>query len=189
MSSYQTIHEENLKEIERLNTIIQDGVITEVRKQLEVDDINFTGDLSKSVVKVDNINGMKGVEVQSPYGIPVNYGMPAGIYVNVEELKKWVIGKLGVSDEKEAEKIAWKIRYKILNKGIAPTRFFKKGIKRFVAKAGISNMSVSTSPRRKRSGVEKFLNSSLKAVRKANKNLRRINKFTNTINRVRKGRL
>ncbi len=117
------------EEIEKLTIDIQNDMIENVKHQLVIDDINFTGGLSASV-RAGQQGDFKTVEIDSPYAYHVEFGLPPGQKVSFDALLKWVQEKLGVSNKKEAKNVTYKIRSKILAKGIKPTRFFKKAILR-----------------------------------------------------------
>src|SRR5690348_12981582 len=167
---------------------IADGVMNNIHKVLKDEDINFTGNLDRSFYKTVE-NGFVVVKSTSPYAVPVDRGMPAGTIVNFEALFKWVQGKLGISDPKEAMDVTIKIRNKIITKGIKPTRFVKKAIKMFIAKHGYIRPQINKSKTTKSS---RFIKKVLKYVKKANKIIKKMNralaktsKFLNTVKRYR----
>lgn len=172
----QQVHNLNLAEIDRLTNDIQTSVIIHTKQILKDSDKNFTGNLSDSIIPGEvNGQGFKTVVVTSKYGVPVEFGMPAGIHVNFDELRKWVEGKLGV-DPAESKDVTFKIWKKILDKGISQSRFFKKGIKATIADHGVLNLST---PRQKRSKFVKNMN-------KFNRGVKKVTKYINKFNKVRK---
>lgn len=172
----QQVSSYNLREIDRLTTDIQNSVIRHTKQVLKDTDKNFTGNLSDSIVPGENNSqGFKTVVVTSKYGVPVEFGMPPGIHVNFDELRKWVEGKLGI-DPSESKDVTFKIWKKILDKGIPQTRFFKKGIKLTIAAHGVLNLST---PRQKRSKFVKNMNKFSRGVKK-------VTKYINKFNKVRK---
>lgn len=186
MSLYQReqLSAQNRAEVNRLTTDIANEVITNTQNQLEIDDINFTGGMSKSVHLTEvGPKKLKAVDVDSPYAIPVEFGMPKGIRVNFDALKKWVRWKLNVYDEPELTRVTAKIQNKILSKGIKPKRFFKKAIKALIARRGVIKSSGNS---RTRSRFEKLLNKAVKTSRKISKISKKITKNINTFNRIRK---
>ena len=114
-------------EIDRLVRDIQNDVMENIQRQLVIDDINFTGKLSHSV-RTGHDGRFKTVEVASPYGMAVEFGLPAGHLISFSALFDWVKGKLKISDDDEAIAVTAKIQQKILDKGIKPRRFLKKAI-------------------------------------------------------------
>lgn len=179
----QIVSQANQLEIERLSLDIQGKLIREIQKNLLVDDINFTGNLSASFHGGVSEEGFKTVETNNPYAVPVDRGMPPGTIVNFEGLKKWVKGKLGITDETEASDVTFKIRNKILAKGIQPTRFIKKSIKGIIAKHGAIRIVGMKKAKHKKSRMERFLSKAVRTTRTINKLLRKIDK---TLGKIRK---
>lgn len=126
----------NKREMDRLITDLQMDLMAKLQNTLSSSDINFTGDLSASIKPVI-IDGVKSVVIDSPYATLVDKGMPAGNNVNYDRLKKWVEGKLGITDPDELNAATFKIQKKIETKGIQPTFFVKKAIKALVAQRGV----------------------------------------------------
>lgn len=163
-------HQDNLKELDRLTTNIQKELKQKIQKQLGAQDITFTGDLRKSIE--GGMDGIyKTVESDVPYAYFVEFGLPAGKWVNFDALRLWVEGKLGITDEEESRTVTWKIMKKINSKGIDPKRFMKKGIKALIHKRGAIIV-------RKKSGK--------KSVSRIGKMLTRIAKTVKTINKYAK---
>lgn len=182
-NAQQTAHAENLAEIYRLSNDIADELNGNIKKILVTEDINFTGDLSSSFHK-DDVGGFVALVSKNPYALPVDRGMPKGTIVNFDALLKWVKGKLGIVDEKEAREVTFKIRNKIITKGIAPTRFIKKAINMFTMKYGALTPSRTDTPK-----ITKKKHRTLakigKALKKAYKNTKKTAKFLNNVrNRV-----
>ena len=165
---------ENRAEINRLTSDLQTKIITNTKKMLSDMDINFTGNLSDSIKKGINQYDERTVEITSPYAVPVEFGMPAGIHVNFDELRKWVEGKLGVSKD-ESKDVTFSIWKKILDKGIPQTRFFKKAIKLTIGEVGILNLRISR-PK------DKWL----KRIKKFNRGVKKVTKYIKKFNKVRK---
>lgn len=164
-----------MAEINRLETDIQDEIINNTHKQLIIDDINFTGGLSKSVHAEIDKDGRKAVIVDSPYSIPVEFGMPAGTKVNFDALRIWVEGKLGI-DPSMSKQVTSRIWHKIMNEGINATRFFKKAIKMTIADHGILSLGVT---RQKKTRYQKILNKLSKSYKKSIKTMKKLNKVKN----------
>lgn len=180
----QQAHRENMKEIDRLTSNIQMELIKNIQKQLEVDDINFTGGLSESVEQGLS-EDFKTVDINSPYAKVVEFGMPPGVRVNFDALREWVEKKLGISNEDELVAVTIKIQNKIASKGIKPKRFVKKAIKALIAKRGVIRTSGN---HRKIGKFEKKINKALKITRKISKLLRKMNKFKSKADKVRRGK-
>lgn len=170
----QTAHSQNLKEIERLSEDIQKELAETIQKTIIDDDIEFTGGLRESVVKSEE-GEFKTVEVQSPYARIVEWGLLPGIRPNFDALRNWVQNKLGITDEDELNTATMKISNKILNKGIEPKLFVRKSIRKLISKRGYKRVAQP----KKKTGI----------LGKLTKVLRKINKYTTKMNRVRKGKL
>ena len=113
-------------------------LITNIKKILRDEDINFTQDLSNSFELVMNIkSGTSAVETSNPYANLVDKGMKPGVTVNFDALYDWVRIKIGL-EEPELTDVTWKILHKIRNKGIDPTHFAKKAIKKVIGKHGLA---------------------------------------------------
>lgn len=171
--------EYNRAEMDRLMEDLQNDVIEKTRMQLEVDDINFTSELSKSIT-AEKIGNQHWVVVKSPYAKFVEFGTPAGKKVNFDALRVWVEGKLGVPKE-ESDIVTMKIMNKIKSKGIKPKRFFKKGIKAVISQRGVLR---TAGTKRSIGRVEKFLNRGVKISKKINKASKRIAKHINNFNKI-----
>lgn len=184
---YQVI-DENQAEVERLSTDVQEGIHEEIKKQLVFDDKNFTGDLSKSFVKITEDNGFKAVVTSNPYAVPVDKGMPPGVNVNFDRLYIWVQGKLGISDPDEARSVTFKIRQKILANGIPASRFVKKAIKRFIGKHGALSTTRRT-PRKKTHRLTKIIRKIERMTRRAVKMSRKASKHINRLNKLSSGKI
>ena len=78
----------------------------------------------------------------------VEFGLPPGHTVPYGALLKWVKGKLGISDPELAKTVTFKIRNKILKKGIKPKRFMKKAILRLGANNKLVASRASYTPPR-----------------------------------------
>lgn len=169
----------NLAEIHRLDDDITRELIDNIKKILADSDINFTGNMSKSVIP-EIISGIRYVLVDSPYATVVDKGMPPGKNVNFDALKNWVEKKLNIPTDQSVE-VTIKIMNKIKNKGIKPKFFAKKAIKMLVAKRGI--IRVSSGSRRKAGRLEKILNKAVKIMRKINRFTKMISRNINKVNR------
>ena len=132
-------------EMLRLKKDISAQFISNVKDILNEDDINFTGDLSTSLSLVI-INNEVSVETNNPYAPFVEFGLPAGHFVNFDALHDWVRIKLNVPDEL-SEEVTWKILKKIKNKKIKPKRFWKKSILRLVKKHGLRTSKRNKKPK------------------------------------------
>lgn len=179
-----------MAEILRLSNDVADAIHENIHKVLLVEDINFTGNLDKSFFK-DTKAGFVFLASDNPYAIPVDRGMPAGTIVNFDALFRWVQGKLGISDDDEAREVTFKIRNKIITKGIAPTRFIKKSIRMFIMKHGVISPRQNRTPSTNRTSskakkVIKYIKKATRTIKKFNKGLRKISKFLNRVKRLSK---
>jgi len=171
--SNQTAREiSNQAEIKRLTMDLAGDLVKKLQSTLEKSDINFTGDLSESI-DIEDIGGTISVVINSPYATLVDKGMPAGRAVNYDALKKWVEGKLGITDERELQEATFKIQKKIENKGIQPTFFVKKSIKALISQRGVTKLRNYT----RTIPANKTLT---RIARKASK----INRLTNKVSKV-----
>jgi hypothetical protein len=180
-------HSNNEQEIERLNKDIQEGIIKNIHQQLVDDDINFTGDLSNSFEA-----GMDGifhtVESNNKYAGLVEFGMPAGMYVDWYALRIWVEGKLGIQEGDGLTQVTWKIYHKIKGNGIAPKRFFKKSILKFKGEFGKRNAPRGSRGSRSSSSFSKRSTKALKTLKKINRAFKKVIKSVKPItNAYKKG--
>lgn len=171
----------NKAEVERLAISISNGLNDSIKDQFVFQDINFTGDLSASFIVIKQEDGFYAVVTKNAYAVPVDVGMPAGTAVNFDALYNWVVGKLGISEGDEAREVTFKIRQKILAKGIRAKRYMKKAIKSFSGKYGGKSAPRISKPR-KSGGI-------LKHIRKINRKLRKVNKVLKVVNKIRKGKI
>ena len=167
-------------------------LITNIKKILRDEDINFTQDLSNSFELVMNTSpsepdvGTTSVVTSNPYANLVDKGMKPGVSVNFDALYDWVNIKLGL-EEPELTEVTWSILHKIRNKGIAPTRFAKKAIKMTIGKYGIPNIKKRSSTKKKRGNFMKKLIKFVKKVKKVIKKMKRIVKKVVTVRKINKG--
>lgn len=181
-NSKEQVHAENLAEIRRLSNDIADEINSNIKKVLVTEDINFTGELSKSFHKVNSDDFVYLIS-NNPYAIPVDRGMPKGTVVNFDALLNWVKIKLGVEDEDQARDVTFRIRNKIISKGIAPTRFIKKAVNMFIMKYGVLTPSVRRARVSKKK--HKTLTKVIKTLKKVYKATKKTAKFLNNVrNRV-----
>jgi hypothetical protein len=170
--SSQSTEQSNISEIHRLDDDISSEIITNIKKVLRDDDIDFSGDLSKSV-QTDVLDEIRYVVVDSPYALVVDKGMPPGRNVNFDALKKWVEGKLGVSAE-ESPNVTMKIMNKIKTTGIKPKFFAKKAIMMVIGKHGVPSIQ-----KNKKTPVGR----GQKALNKVSRTMKKVNRFTKKINK------
>ena len=138
VASTQVQVSENQYERFRMQKDLGVALITNIKKILRDEDINFTQDLSNSFELVMNIkSGTSAVETSNPYANLVDKGMKPGVTVNFDALYDWVRIKIGL-EEPELTDVTWKILHKIRNKGIDPTHFAKKAIKKVIGKHGLA---------------------------------------------------
>ena len=205
VASTQVEVSENQYERFRMQKDLGVALITNIKKVLKTEGINFTEDLSNSFELVMNIkSGTSAVETSNPYANLVDKGMKPGVTVNFDALYDWVRIKIGL-EEPELTDVTWAILHKIRNKGIAPTRFAKKAIKMTIGKHGIPNIKKRSSTSKKKYGkfmkkLVKFANKIKKVIkkmkrilkkivklRKINKGLRQLNKYgSKSIDKMRK---
>lgn len=180
-TAQQIAHEENLAEINRLSNDIADELKKNIQTVLSVEDISFTGKLSKSFKKIDD-GVFVAIVSDSPYALPVDRGMPKGTVINFDALLNWVKNKLQISDEAEARDVTFKIRNKIISTGIRPTRFIKKAVNMFIMKHGVITPSQRRSSSKKK---HKTLAKIYKVLKKVYRTTKKTAKFlNNTRNRV-----
>lgn len=182
-SKVSRISYENTREIERFNDDIVNDLLVRTRQQLVVDDIDFTGGLSKSV-RTGTEGSFRTLDIDSPYARFVEFGLPPGIRVNFDALQRWVAGKLGISDEKENRIVSSKIFQKILGKGIKPKRFLKKAIKSLIASRGVLRTRSIT--KNKVSRFQKVLNKGVKFAKKIKRKSKTLSKYIKTLGKVMK---
>jgi hypothetical protein len=138
VASTQVQVSENQYERFRMQKDLGVALITNIKKVLKTEGINFTEDLSNSFELVMNIkSGTSTVETSNPYANLVDKGMKPGVSVNFDALYDWVRIKIGL-EEPELTDVTWKILHKIRNKGIDPTHFAKKAIKKVIGKHGLA---------------------------------------------------
>lgn len=135
---------DNHIEVLRIGQDIAEAVRINAEKQLMINDINYTRQLTDSMETfMDNImlpNGTtivdgSGVGISAPYAHFVEFGRGPGP-VNIDAIKGWVMGKLGITGPENVNAVTSLVYWKILHKGIAPTHFFKRAI-RMVTRRGI----------------------------------------------------
>ena len=138
VASTQVEVSENQYERFRMQKDLGVALITNIKKILKTEGINFTQDLSNSFELVMNIkSGTSAVETSNPYANLVDKGMKPGVSVNFDALYDWVRVKIGL-EEPELTEVTWEILHKIRNKGIDPTHFAKKAIKKVIGKHGLA---------------------------------------------------
>jgi len=199
----------NESEMANFKDNIRDKVIHNLKKVLGDGDINFTGDLTKSIHK-ETASGIHFVYIDSPYAGLVDKGMSPGTRVNFDKLKAWVIGKLKISDTAvnqfgksfwtgEATNVTYKIFRKIERDGIKPTFFVKKALKKLIGKHGQANLRRSSGKKqgkwmkKLKRGLKKLSKilkkaskKGMKGVKVANKGIKSANKGMNTASRYQK---
>ena len=143
VASTQVQVSENQYERFRMQKDLGVALITNIKKILRDEDINFTQDLSNSFELViytspsEPNDGTTSVVTSNPYANLVDKGMKPGVSVNFDALYDWVRIKIGL-EEPELTDVTWKILHKIRNKGIDPTHFAKKAIKKVIGKHGLA---------------------------------------------------
>ncbi|NIU85999.1 MAG: hypothetical protein GWN56_01465 [Nitrosopumilaceae archaeon] len=157
---------ENREEMLKMKVEIANEVMEASKDFLDQNDIDFTMKLSDSI-NVEIEGDTVTVKVNAPYAGVVEYGLAPGTAVNVDALRKWVEGKLGVTDPDEAKDVTWKIFNKIRSEGIKPTRFFKKSIN-----AVAKGTKPSRVTRKKKSKFMRNLKKALRMVKKIRKHIR-----------------
>tara|TARA_R110000744_G_scaffold159683_3_gene275808 strand:- start:244 stop:909 length:666 start_codon:yes stop_codon:yes gene_type:complete len=203
-TSARVITTANQYELLRMEKDIGTELIINMKKILRDKDINFTEDLSNSFELVLLTDG-SCVASNNPYAGLVDKGMKPGVSVNFDALYDWVSTKLWARtgiDEKDFTRITWSILHKIRNKGIDPTHFAKKAIKKVIGKHGVAGTprkkykkkaKVSGSLIDKRGRFAKFISKASKRVNKIlkkvkknvtkTKHLRKINRILRKINK------
>lgn len=165
----------NDSDLLRLVDDLGDDLIGSIQQVLESDGTNFTGELSASIHKEHS----HVIAVDSPYSIPVEYGMPVGTRVNYDALRFWVENKLGIKDEETAKDVTMKIFKKIESHGIPAKRPVKKGILNLV-----KNKSHKKPKKNSRNRGNKHIRKILRNLRKINRHLRKISKYIKTAKKV-----
>jgi len=184
----------NEYELLRLQKDAGSEIIKNIRDILRDEDINFTEDLANSFSLV-MWQGKAWVESSNRYASLVDRGMKPGKWVNFDALYDWVRIKLDIDEEPEATNVTWKILNKIHNKGIEPTRFAKKALKRLIGEHGAISLRRSYNKRGNKSRSHKIIKHLQKigkkfgkVIRSTSKTLRKIkrtlNKTNNNINKV-----
>lgn len=169
---------ENSKEIYRLNANIMRDVRRGTKKMLVYEDINFTGNLSRSLVETYD-GPFRTLGFMSPYARFVEFGLPPGRKVNFDALHNWVMYKLGITDYEESRLVTAKIYQKIRSKGIAPTRFFKRAIKSVIAARGIGRLRRQPRKKRRVSRLKRLFKKLHRIARAA----RRVSRYINRTKR------
>lgn len=162
------------KVIDNLVENIQIELMGNLKDMLSVEDINFSGKTSDSI-KAEVIDNIRYVTINSPYATIVDKGLTPGTRVNFDALKNWVHVKLGIN-EPELTTATFKIQNKILGKGITPTFFVKKAIKKLIGKIG--------TPATKRYGQKNRPGTVTKGLSKTSRIIKKINKVTQKMSKV-----
>lgn len=162
---------DNNYEMLRLKKDIGTQFIQNVQNILTEEDINFTGDLSDSLSLVI-VNNDVSVETNNIYALSVEFGLPAGKYVNFNALADWVRIKLQVPEE-QVDDVTWKILRKIQKDGIKPKRFWKRSILKLVKMHGVKSVRSKGKKPSKFKKVMKSLKSVYKKVRKVTRFLKK----------------
>ena len=189
VASTQVEVSENQYERFRMQKDLGVDLITNIKKILRDEDINFTQDLSNSFELVMHTSpsepdaGTTSVVTSNPYANLVDKGMKPGVSVNFDALYDWVNIKLGL-EEPELTEVTWSILHKIRNKGIAPTRFAKKAIKMTIGKHGIPNIKKRSSSTKKKRG--NFMKKLIKFVKKVKKVIKKMKRIVNKVVKLRK---
>ena len=172
----------NESEMANFKDNIRDKVIHNLKKVLGDGDINFTGDLTKSIHK-ETASGIHFVYIDSPYAGLVDKGMSPGTWVNFDKLHAWVEGKLKILDNVtnpsgksyytgEATDVTWRILYKIQRDGIKPTFFVKKALKKVIGQFGQANLRRSSGGNKQGKWAKKLK----RGLKKAGKILKKVSK-------------
>lgn len=182
VASTQVQVSENQYERFRMQKDLGVALITNIKKVLKTEGINFTEDLSNSFELVMNIkSGTSAVETSNPYANLVDKGMKPGVSVNFDALYDWVRIKIGL-EEPELTDVTWKILHKIRNKGIDPTHFAKKAIKMVIGKHGVASPRRTYKKKTKVSGAiedkrSKYSKAYSNAKTKVNQSAKKVNKI------------
>lgn len=120
-------------------------MIDDIINDLNKGDKNASGDLAKSL-KVELSEGGSLVSVRfkaKDYWKYVDGGRKPGKRPPIAPLERWVVKKLGISDEGSVKSIAFAIANKIKKNGIKPTYIFKNNVDKFKGKIRILLKDVS----------------------------------------------
>ena len=173
---------ENESEMGKFKDNIRDKVIHNLKKVIAAGDINFTGDMTKSIHKETQSN-IQFVIIDSPYAGLVDKGMSPGTWVNFDKLHARVEGKLKILDNVtnpsgksyytgEATDVTWRILYKIQRDGIKPTFFVKKALKKVIGQFGQANLRRSSGGNKQGKWAKKLK----RGLKKAGKILKKVSK-------------
>ena len=111
---------------------IADSIFTKSQENLGDMGIDDTGELRLSGDVIETKNSVT-VEYDAPHASPINFGTePHG--VSFEVLKPWIRRKLGIKKEKEVNRIARAISFKIKRLGTKPQPFFDMAVESTLAK-------------------------------------------------------
>jgi hypothetical protein len=163
---------DNDYEMTRLKKDVASDFINIVMETLREEDINFTGDLSTSMSLVIIGNDVS-VETNNPYAHLVEFGMSPGKSVNYDALHDWVRIKLNVPDEL-VDQVTWKIWHKIKEKGIEPTRFWKRSILKLVKRNGSRTARKKKIKKSKHTKVFKSLKNIFRVAKKIGRYMKKI---------------
>ncbi len=130
---------ENDKEFQRVGVEfsrdIADAIFTKSQENLGDMGIDDTGELRLSGQIIETKTDVI-IEYDAPHAEPINFGTePHG--VSFEVLKPWIRRKLGIKNEKEVNRIARAISFKIKRLGTKPQPFFDMAIESVLAEFGI----------------------------------------------------
>jgi len=120
-------------------------MIDDIIDDLNKGDKNASGDLAKSL-KVEVAEGGSLISVRfkaKEYWKYVDGGRRPGKRPPIAPLERWIVKKLGLSDEDSIKSIAFAIANKIKKKGIKPTYIFRDNVRKFKGKLRILLTDVS----------------------------------------------
>ena len=108
---------------------VAEGIIEEMKKQLEKQDKVVTGEAIESL---DYIPADKTIVSYMPHILNIEFGRRAGSRAPPPEpIIEWLMLKFGM-DRKEAVKKAYPVMKKIAEEGIPASRFVKKGVQAYL---------------------------------------------------------
>ena len=120
-------------------------MIDDIIDDLNKGDKNASGDLAKSLkVEVEEGGSLISVRFKAKeYWKYVDGGRRPGKRPPIAPLERWIVKKLGLSDEDSIKSIAFAIANKIKKKGIKPTYIFRDNVRKFKGKLRILLTDVS----------------------------------------------
>ena len=112
-----------------LDDIAQD-IVDEIQKEIDFEDLIFTGKLQKSWEIENTGDGERTIGSPLIWAAALDEGRVPGKMPPVDALFPWVKAKLGVKDDVEARSIAFAIAKTIERDGIEPRHYVRRALLR-----------------------------------------------------------